>query len=177
MRGDGAVIRGDMAEATLDLRGMPKVQAYADLEMHIEAVLEGTHDEIAAMATMSALIHHGFGHLWTGFYRVVEPGRLLRVGPYQGTLGCLEIRFGQGVCGAAARQEKTVLAPDVSLFPGHIVCDGRARSEIVVPVFGPREELIAVLDVDSELPNAFDDEDRRGLERIVRWFARNAERQ
>jgi L-methionine (R)-S-oxide reductase len=165
-----------MAEVMLDLRGMPKVQAYADLEMQIEAVLEGTADEIAAMATMSAVIHHGFGHLWTGFYRVVEPGRLLRVGPYQGTLGCLEIPFGHGVCGTAAAQGKTVLIPDVSLFAGHIVCDPRARSEIVVPVFGRREELVAVLDVDSELPNAFDDEDRRGLERVVRWFARVAER-
>ena len=165
-----------MAEVLLDLRSVPKVQAYADLEMQIEAILEGTDDEIAAMATMSAVIQHGFGYLWTGFYRVVEPGRLLRVGPYQGTLGCLEIPFGQGVCGAAAAQGKTVLVPDVSIFPGHIVCDGRARSEIVVPVFGGRDELIAVLDVDSELRNAFDDEDRRGLERVVRWFPRAAER-
>ena len=165
-----------MAEVLLDLRSVPKVQAYADLEMQIEAILEGTDDEIAAMATMSAVIHHGFGYLWTGFYRVVEPGRLLRVGPYQGTLGCLEIPFGQGVCGTAAAQGKTVLVPDVRVFPGHIVCDGRARSEIVVPVFGGRNELIAVLDVDSELRNAFDDEDRRGLERVVRWFPRAAER-
>ncbi len=165
-----------MAEVLLDLRSVPKVQAYADLEMQIEAILEGTDDEVAAMATMSAVIHHGFDYLWTGFYRVVEPGRLLRVGPYQGTLGCLEIPFGHGVCGAAAAQGKTVLVPDVSAFPGHIMCDGRARSEIVVPVFGGRDKLVAVLDVDSELRNAFDDEDRRGLERVVRWFARVAER-
>ena len=80
-----------MAEKTLDLRSVSKVQAYADLEITIAATLTGIRDQIAAMATMSALIHHGFGHLWTGFYRVVEPGRLLRVGPYQGTLACLEI--------------------------------------------------------------------------------------
>jgi L-methionine (R)-S-oxide reductase len=165
-----------MTEATIDLRCVPKVQAYADLEMCIGAVLEGLVDEIAAMATMCSLIHQSFGHLWTGFYRVVEPGRLLRVGPYQGTLGCIEIPFGQGVCGTAAAQEKTVLVPHVSLFPGHITCDARARSEIVVPVFGRRNELVAVLDVDSDVSNAFDDEDRRGLERIVRWFARSAER-
>ena len=161
-----------MAELLLDLRDRPKLQAYADLEMHVEGVLEGVRDEIAAMATMSALIHHGFGHLWTGFYRVVEPGRLLRVGPYQGTLGCLEIEFGQGVCGAAAARERTVLVPDVAAYPGHIVCDARSRSEIVVPVFDRRKELMAVLDIDSAELNAFDDEDRRGLERIVRWFGR-----
>jgi L-methionine (R)-S-oxide reductase len=163
-----------MAELTIDLRGVPKVQAYADLEMHIEPVLAGIDDDVAAMATMSALIHHAFGHLWTGFYRVVESGRLLRVGPYQGTLGCLEIEFGKGVCGMAAKQERTVLVPDVSLHPGHIVCDARARSEIVVPVFGRRGVLIAVLDIDSAELNAFDDEDRRGLEKIVRWFQRGA---
>ena len=160
-----------MAEVMLDLTGIDKVQAYAELERHIEAVLDGVRDEIAAMATMSALIHHAFGHLWTGFYRVVAPGRLL-VGPYQGTLGCLEIEFGRGVCGTAAARQRTVLVPDVGSFPGHITCDARSRSEIVVPVFGAGGELIGVFDVDSEHPAAFDDEDRRGLERIVRWFAR-----
>ena len=83
-------------ETTFDLRSVSKVQAYADLEMHIESVLEETSDEIAAMTTMAALIHHAFGFLWTGFYRAVEPGRLLRVGPYQGAVACLEIDFGRG---------------------------------------------------------------------------------
>jgi L-methionine (R)-S-oxide reductase len=157
---------------TLDLRAVPKPAAYAELEAHVDHVLEGVDDEIAAMATMSALIHHAFGHLWTGFYRVVEPGRLLRVGPYQGTLGCLEIEFGKGVCGAAAGRRETLIVPDVAAFPGHIVCDARARSEIVVPVSGARGELRAVLDVDSDRPGAFDEDDARGLERIVAWFRR-----
>ncbi len=173
-----------MAEVTLDLRAVPKPQAYRDLDAHLDAVLDGITDEIAMMATMAALIHHGFGHLWTGFYRVVEPGRLLRVGPYQGTLGCLEIAFGHGVCGTAAAEERTVVVPDVSRFPGHIVCDPNARSEIVVPVFGPEgsdaayspgareRRLIAVLDIDSTVLDAFDAEDRQGLERLVRRFAR-----
>ncbi len=161
-----------MSEITLDLRGVAKSEAYERLHQHVASVLDGVDDEIAAMATVSALVHHAFGHLWTGFYRVVEPGRLLRVGPYQGTLGCLEIEFGKGVCGAAAASGRTVLVPDVAAYPGHIVCDARARSEIVVPVFGRREELIAVLDVDSAELNAFDEEDRRGLERVVRWFRR-----
>jgi len=164
-----------MAEETLDLRGVPKPDAYHQLEAHIRAVLAGVRDDVAAMATMSALIHHAFGHLWTGFYRVVEPGELLRVGPYQGTLGCLEIRVGRGVCGTAAAEHRTVIVPDVQDFPGHITCDARSRSEIVVPVTGRSGALIAVLDIDSDQVGTFDDEDRRGLEHIVRWFTTESE--
>src|SRR5262245_56846931 len=134
-----------MAETTQDLRDLPRPEAYAQLERQALSVLEGVRDEVAAMATWSCLIHHAFGHLWTGFYRVVEPGKLLRVGPYQGTLGCLEIAFGRGVCGAAAARGETVVVPDVEKFSGHIACDSRSRSEIVVPVFGKGgQALIAV---------------------------------
>ena len=164
-----------MAEETLDLRGVPKTDAYRQLDEHIRAVLAGVRDDVAAMATMSALIHHAFGHLWTGFYRVVEPGVLLRVGPYQGTLGCLEIQIGRGVCGTAAAERRTVIVPDVQAFPGHITCDARSRSEIVVPVTGRSGGLIAVLDIDSDQVATFDDEDRQGLERIVRWFVTEGE--
>ena len=164
-----------MAEETLDLRGVPKPDAYRQLDDHIRAVLAGVRDDVAAMATMSALIHHAFGHLWTGFYRVVEPGALLRVGPYQGTLGCLEIRVGRGVCGTAAAEQRTVVVPDVQAFPGHITCDARSRSEIVVPVTGKSGALIAVLDIDSDQVATFDEDDRQGLERIVRWFATESE--
>src|SRR5438552_18700901 len=108
-----------MAEATLDLRGIDKTRAYAELDGHARAVLEGIDDPVAAMATVSSLVHHAFGFLWTGFYRVVGPN-LLRVGPYQGTLGCLEIPFGKGVCGTAAAERRAVVVPDVSKFPGHI---------------------------------------------------------
>jgi L-methionine (R)-S-oxide reductase len=160
-----------MAETTLDVRGMPKGEAYAQLTAQLEALLEGIEDEVAAMATVSCVVHQGFGHLWTGFYRVVGPA-LLRVGPYQGTLGCLEIAFGRGVCGTAAAERRTVVVPDVEKFPGHIACDGRSRSEIVVPVFGRDGALVAVFDVDSEHLGTFDDEDARGLERILGWFAR-----
>ena len=159
-----------MAEETPDLRCLPKPEAYEQLLTHVHAVLEGIADPITAMATMSALLHHGFGHLWTGFYRVVAPD-LLRVGPYQGTLGCLEIRFGKGVCGAAAAERRTVVVPDVHAFPGHITCDARSRSEIVVPAFGPAGELIAVLDIDSDRVAAFDDQDREALERLLGWFS------
>jgi L-methionine (R)-S-oxide reductase len=160
-----------MAEITLDLRNIPKREAYAQLDAHLRAVLDGVADDIAAMATMSALIHHGFGFLWTGFYRVVEPGRLLRVGPYQGTLGCLEIAFGRGVCGTAAATGAPVLVPDVSDFAGHIACDVRARSEIVLPVRDVSGAVWAVLDVDADRVGAFDDDDLTGLSRLVAWFA------
>lgn len=162
-----------MPETTIDLRGLPLAEAYDELYGQTHAVLEGIDDPIAAMATMSALIHHGFGHLWTGFYRVAEPGRLLRVGPYQGTLGCMEIEFGRGVCGAAAADQKTVIVEDVHAYAGHITCDPRSRSEIVVPVFDRGGELIAVLDVDSERPATFTDQDRDGLERMMQWFAKS----
>ena len=160
-----------MAETIPDLRQVPKTRAYAELQGHSDAILDGVDDEVTAMATIAALLHHAFGHLWTGFYRVVEPGQLLRVGPYQGSLGCVDIAFGRGVCGDAAAGGKTVIVPDVDKYPGHITCDARSKSEIVVPVFGKQGDLIAVLDVDSDRLNAFDAEDARGLEQIVSRFA------
>ncbi|HEX3533797.1 MAG TPA: GAF domain-containing protein [Gemmatimonadaceae bacterium] len=160
-----------MAETIPDLRGVPKARAYAELKGHSDMILDGVSDPVAAMATIAALVHHAFGHLWTGFYRVIEPGALLRVGPYQGSLGCLDIAFGRGVCGTAAAELRTVIVPDVERYPGHITCDARSRSEIVVPVLGSRGDLIAVLDVDSEQLDAFNEEDQHGLEQIVSWFA------
>lgn len=159
-----------MAESTLDLRHEPKDRAYPQLRAHMIGVLAGIDDDVAGMATMSALVHHAFAQLWTGFYRVVGPG-LLRVGPYQGTVGCLEIAFGRGVCGTAAAERRTIVVPDVSRFPGHITCDPHAKSEIVVPVFDRQGSLIAVFDVDSTRRAAFDQQDAAGLEAMVRWFA------
>jgi len=160
-----------MAETIPDLRAVPKARAYAELKEHSDAILDGISDEVTAMATLSALVHHAFGHLWTGFYRTVIPGQLLRVGPYQGSLGCLEIAFGQGVCGKAAAEITTVIVPDVDKFPGHIACDARSRSEIVVPVLSRKGDLIGVFDIDSDRLDAFGAEDQRGLEQLVSWFA------
>ena len=159
-----------MAESTLDLRHEPKDRAYAQLRAHMIGLLAGIDDDIAGMATMSALVHHAFGHLWTGFYRVAGP-ELLRVGPYQGTVGCLEIEFGRGVCGTAAAERRTIVVPDVSRYSGHITCDPRSKSEIVVPVFDRGSSLIAVFDVDSTRRAAFDQQDADGLGHMVRWFA------
>ena len=128
-----------------------------------------TLDHIALMATISSILANHFPHFfWTGFYRVVE-GRLM-IGPYIGTVGCLQIEFGRGVCGTSAQQRQTIIVPDVTKFPGHIACDPNSKSEIVVPVFNARQELIAVLDVDSDQLDSFDDEDRAGLERICALF-------
>lgn len=126
-------------------------------------------DDIALMATINSVLANRFETFyWTGFYRVC--GDRLVVGPYIGTVGCLQIQFGKGVCGTAADRRETVIVPDVNRFPGHIACDAASKSEIVVPVFGPQDELIAVLDVDSDRLNAFDEEDRQGLEKIVALF-------
>lgn len=161
-----------MEPAIPDLRNTPRAEAYATLLSMQALLLEGSSDAIADMATMSALLHHAFGHLWTGFYRVVEPDRLLRVGPYQGSLGCLEIAFGRGVCGTAAAEKRSRVVADVHTFPGHITCDPRSQSEIVVPVFDATGRLMAVLDIDSDVQNGFTEEDQRGLERLMAWFRR-----
>ena len=161
-----------MAEVTLDLRGIAKNQAYKELASHIETVLDGIDDEVAEMATVCSLVHNAFGFLWTGFYRVVKPGALMRVGPYQGTLGCLEISFGRGVCGAAASERRVIIVRDVNEFADHIACDSRSQSEIVLPVTNARGELLAVFDVDSESIGTFDADDERGLSVILARFAR-----
>ena len=160
-----------MAEELLDFRGIPREQAYDALRGHVAAALEGVTDQTAAMATIGSLVHHSLGFLWTGFYRVVAPRKLL-IGPYQGTLGCMEIEFGRGVCGTAAETSRTVIVDDVRRHDNHITCDPRARSEIVVPVFDSDGELIAVFDVDSDEPGNFSEVDKAGLESIVAWFAR-----
>ncbi|HVS32458.1 MAG TPA: GAF domain-containing protein [Thermoanaerobaculia bacterium] len=130
----------------------------------------GTYlDDIALMATINSVLANKFDHFfWTGFYRV--SGERLIVGPYIGTIGCLQIEYGKGVCGTAAAKRETLIVADVNQFPGHIACDPNSKSEIVVPVFDAKDELLAVLDVDSDQLNAFDEHDRRGREKIVALF-------
>lgn len=144
-----------------------KRELYREAARELAAVLADVDDPITAMATCAAVLHKKISYAsWTGFYRVVAP-RLLRIGPYQGGVGCLDIPFDRGVCGAAAREMRTQVVPDVHSFPGHIACDDAARSEIVVPIRNVTGDLVAVLDVDSYQPAAFDEIDREGLERIA----------
>ncbi|MCE3288146.1 MAG: hypothetical protein K0R83_158 [Caulobacter sp.] len=160
-----------MAEAFNDLTlSADKAARYAEVAQEIAAVLDGEPNLTARMATVASMLASSFDHyFWTGFY-VVDPtkDRELVVGPYQGTLGCLRIAFGRGVCGAAAETGQTQLVEDVHAFPGHIACDGRSQSEIVVPVKDAGGKLLAVFDVDSDRPAAFDTVDQAGIETILR---------
>lgn len=143
---------------------------YQEVAREIAATIEGERNLVARMATVSNLLHHAFDHyFWTGFYLVdpENPGELV-IGPYQGTLGCLRIPFGKGVCGAAAARLKTIIVPDVHEFPGHIACDSRSESEIVAPVFDAKGNLIAVFDVDSDRKAMFDEIDAAGIEAILK---------
>jgi len=157
-----------MRSAT-EVFGLSKPERYAAARQEIAAVIAGEPNAIARYASAASLLTQHFSetYLWCGFYLVDEIRREeLVVGPYQGTLGCLRIAFGKGVCGAAAAQRRTIIVADVHLFPGHIACDSRSNSEIVTPVFDAKGALKAVLDVDSAAIAAFDEADRAGLEAI-----------
>ncbi|MBO9443484.1 GAF domain-containing protein [Phaeobacter italicus] len=141
---------------------------YADLARTIAALTEGETDDVALMATVACEVHHSDERFnWTGFYRVVAP-ELLKIGPYQGGHGCLQIPFSRGVCGAAARTGEVQLVPDVDAFPGHIACASSTRSELVLPVLNGAGEVIAVFDLDSDLPDAFTPEDADALTEILK---------
>lgn len=160
------------AEEAGRLLSVPEKNARYELVLEqIRSVINDEPDLLACMASIACLLHNAFPYyFWTGFYRRVSEDELL-VGPYQGTMGCLRIHFSRGVCGAAARERRTMIVPDVSSFPGHIACDAASASEIVVPVLDADGELIAVLDVDSDRVAAFDEVDGEWLERVVALLA------
>ena len=140
---------------------------YSELTRRIQALTDGETDEVALMATIACEVHHADDRFdWTGFYRVVAPG-LLKIGPYQGGHGCLQIPFERGVCGAAARTGEIQLVPDVDAFPDHIACASTTRSELVLPVWNGSEDIIAVFDIDSNLPDAFTGEDAEALDGML----------
>ena len=144
-----------------------KCNKYSVLYEHIKSLTDGEDDPIANMANISSMIHQTFGFWWTGFYRV--NGNMLVLGPFQGLLACTRIPFGRGVCGTAWKEAATVIVPDVDAFPGHIACSSASRSEIVVPVSDKgSQEVIAVLDIDSDSLDTFDQTDRLWLEKIIR---------
>ena len=143
-----------------------KKEAYQLALKQIDSVLAGESHMILKMATINCVLRENLPYyFWTGFY-LVHDGELI-VGPYQGTLGCLHISFGKGVCGTAAQEKKAQIVNDVNKFPGHIACDSRSQSEIVVPVFNNKKELIAVFDVDSTEKSSFDETDKKYLENLL----------
>ena len=137
-----------------------------EISARVSNLLADEDDWIAAMATVVCELHHAFDHFhWTGFYRTIRPGHL-KVGPYQGGHGCLDIPFENGICGAAARTGQTQDVPNVHDRSEHIACSSTTNSEVVVPVISPRGDVMAVLDVDSDLPAAFSQKDVAMLESI-----------
>jgi L-methionine (R)-S-oxide reductase len=144
-----------------------KRQIYQQTALHIRALISGERDEIAVLATVAAELQLAFPHFhWVGFYRVVSPG-LLKVGPYQGGHGCLTIPFERGVCGRCALEKTTQVVADVTKLPYHIACSASTRSEIVVPLLDSSGNVRAVLDIDSDLPDAFDAADQEALEKLA----------
>ena len=141
-----------------------KEEKYALLYKQVTVLVESENDTIANMANVAAMIHYTFGFWWTGFYRV--SGEQLVLGPFQGPLACSRIAYGRGVCGTAWKEERTLVVPDVGQFPGHIACSSASKSEIVVPLLKDGI-VVAVLDIDSEHLDTFDNTDKLWLERIV----------
>ncbi|MGR3616970.1 MAG: GAF domain-containing protein [Paracoccaceae bacterium] len=140
---------------------------YDALRRVIASLCEGETDEVSLMATMACELHHSDDRFdWTGFYRVTGP-EMLKIGPYQGGHGCLQIPFSRGVCGAAARTGKVQLVADVDAFPGHIACASSTRSELVLPVSNGVGRLLGVLDIDSDQPDAFASRDAEPLAEIL----------
>ena len=147
-----------------DINATTKRERYELLYRQIASLVEDERDDIANMANISSMLHHTFGFWWTGFYRV--KGEELVLGPFQGPPACCRIGYGKGVCGTAWRERCTQVVADVEQFEGHIACSSLSRSEIVVPVWR-NNEIIGVLDIDSENLATFDDIDREWLEHIA----------
>lgn len=148
---------------------MTKEEKYNEAFLSIESLLEAETDVVANMANVSALLKETFGFWWVGFYRV--SGDELILGPFQGPIACTRIRKGRGVCGTSWEKEDTIVVPDVEEFPGHIACSSASKSEIVVPVW-KEDRIVAVLDIDSEFLNTFDETDKIWLEKICKLFER-----
>ena len=147
-----------------------KEQTYQQTLQAIRSLIDGEDDLISVISTVSCELFHAFPHWnWVGFYRRVD-AETLKVGPYQGSHGCLTIHIHRGVCGACVREKAVQLVSDVTQFPGHIACSSETRSEIVLPVCNDAGEVVAVLDIDSVEPEAFDEVDQRYLEVVVGWI-------
>lgn len=154
-----------MAESIFIPQKAGKKSVYEALVPQMEAILGAETDLTANLANFSAVLKEAFGFFWVGFYWVKNQELILA--PFQGTLACTRIAKGKGVCGAAWQEQKTILVPDVEAFPGHIACSSLYKSEIVIPVFY-NDEVVGVLDVDSDQLNDFGQEDQAGLEALIK---------
>jgi L-methionine (R)-S-oxide reductase len=148
--------------------GNSKEEKYATLLPQLKSLIEAEDDVIANMANVAACIKETLHFWWVGFYRVID--NTLVLGPFQGPLACTRIKRGKGVCGTAWDKAQTIVVEDVEKFPGHIACSSASRSEIVVPIFDRDNNVVAVLDIDSEYLNTFDSTDKKWLEEVARLF-------
>lgn len=155
-----------MAENLIVPSTTDRSELYAALLPQIAALVAGENDRLANMANVTAALQQAFGFFWVGFYRVV--GNELVLGPFQGTLACTRISYGKGVCGTAWKEKKSLLVPDVELFPGHIACSSDSRSEIVIPIFDAAGNVAGVLDIDSDKPDDFTETDLCYLQELMR---------
>lgn len=157
-----------MAENLIIPQTVDRSELYATLLPQIEALVAGESDRIANMANVTAVLRQTFGFFWVGFYRVIDDELVL--GPFQGTLACTRIGYGKGVCGTAWKERKSMLVPDVNLFPGHIACSSDSKSEIVIPIFKAAGNVVGVLDIDSDKPNDFTETDLSCLQELMRMI-------
>ena len=153
-----------MAEELYIPTSTDKSERYASLYPQIASLIDGEPDQIANLANVVAVLKEAFGFFWVGWYLMKE-GELV-LGPFQGPLACTRIALGKGVCGTSAAEKRSLVVPDVELFPGHIACSSLSRSEIVVPMLH-QGEVVGVLDVDSERLAEFDEVDQEWLEKVV----------
>ena len=155
-----------MAEELIITKGN-KQEMYTTLLPQIASLIGNETDPIANMANLAAALRQTFHFFWVGFYRVIDEQLVLA--PFQGPIACTRIKYGKGVCGTAWKEAKTIIVPDVDAFPGHIACSSDSRSEIVVPIIR-ENKVIAVLDIDSDQLNTFDQTDQIYLEKIVNYL-------
>ena len=159
-----------MSESLAFTVGADRSTVYDEIVPQIESLVDGETDVVANLANVAAILKEAFGYFWVGFYLV--KGEQLVLGPFQGSLACTRINFGQGVCGHAYTTRETVVVPDVDAFPGHIACASASRSEIVVPMFDRSGKCVGVLDVDSDRLDDFNQADADGLGRVVKAIER-----
>jgi L-methionine (R)-S-oxide reductase len=154
-----------MAEDLIVSRSADKKERYQTLIPQLESLVSGENDLIANLSNIAAALKQTHDFFWVGFYFV--KGEQLVLGPFQGPVACTRIDFGKGVCGKAWQEKQIIVVPDVDKFPGHIACSSASRSEIVLPVF-KNEAVVLILDVDSDLPDNFDEHDQKGLAQVVK---------